>query len=132
MNPPFTNIKQLFVEVKINQKQKICLVFCYIPPDSSSSIFINFIASLEWLLVTLPANYKIIVMGDFNLPNKYFVSHSDGLRLNGVHSESAEVLCDFFSKNGFLLYSQIFNNNNFQLYLVFSNYNNTIVTSCSD
>lgn len=98
---------------KLIKKKYIYLVVCYIPLGSPS-IFIHFIASLEWLLATLPANNKIIVT-----------------LIYLTHSENAEVLY-FFSENGFLQYSQIFNDNNVQLNLVFSNVNNTIVTSCPD
>lgn len=132
LKPPITNVEQVFVEVKINQKEKIFLVVCYIPPGSPSSIYTSFVNSLEWLLTIIPSENKIIVLGDFNLPKASFISNNDGLQLSGVHSESSEVIYDFFSENDFLQYNQVLNKFNSQLDLIFSNVINTIVSQCSD
>lgn len=48
------------------------------------------------VIMSLPFDSKIIVMGDFNLSKACFISNSDGLQLYEVHSKSSEAIYDFF------------------------------------
>lgn len=77
---PFNNVEQLFVEVKLSRSCSIVLAACYIPPNSPSCIYSIFAQSIDYVLDKFNNNVKMLVMGDFNLPNVHMFSNSTGLQ----------------------------------------------------
>lgn len=129
---PFNNVEQLFVEVKLNRNLKIILVACYIPPNSPSSLYLNHTQSIDFVLSKFNYNVKMLVMGDFNLPNVHMFSNSNGLQFHGIHSESSDVIFDCLTLNEFSQCNSHFNTSGSLLDLIFSNFPNTSVSLCNN
>lgn len=118
---PFNNIEQLFVEVKLSRTSSLVQVACYIPPNSPSLMYLTFTQFIDFVLDKFNNKVKILIMGDFNLPDVNLFSNSAGLQFFGKHSESADIIFDCFTINEFNQFNTHFNSSGSLLDLVFSN-----------
>lgn len=116
---PFNNVEQLFIEVKLSRSYSIVLVACYIPPNSPSCMYSILAQSIDHVLDKSNNNVKMLVMGDFNLPDVHMFSNSTGLQFLGKDSESADIVFDCFTLNEFNQCNSFFNNSGSLLDLVF-------------
>lgn len=129
---PFNSVEQLFIEVKLSRSYSIVLAACYIPPNSPSCMYSIFIQSIDHVLDKFNNNVKMLVMGNFNLPDVHMFSNSTGLQFLGKHSESADIVFDCFTLNEFNQCNLFFNTSGSLLDLVFSNMTNTFVSLCKN
>lgn len=76
--------------------KKTNLLPCYISPNSPSYLYSNHTKSIDFVLSKFNNNFKMLVMGNFNLSNVYMFSNSNGFQFYGTHSESAGIDFDYF------------------------------------
>lgn len=128
LSTPFDSIEHIFVRIKINVNDVIIIRTCYIPLSTPSSRYIEHANAIEYILSTIDNNTRLILLGDYNLPNIIISSNNLGLTFNGTLSYQFEALINYFSYFGFYQHNSIFNNAGSLLDLVFSNDINTYVT----
>lgn len=112
-----SDVEHIFVKMKVGH---ICflLVCVYIPPSSHFNVYSNHIQCVK-SVANLYKDHRIIILGDYNLPNLKW--HCDSLNAGNILSDIEIMLCDEFNFLDLNQYNYISNANDRILDLCFSN-----------
>lgn len=129
----YKNVEHIFSVVNTNKKNKIILGCVYIPPSSDQIIYRNHMDEIQILISKYPET-KIIIAGDYNLPNiNWDPLSSDLPRTN--NSSISDIEREILEMSNFLNLNQLNvtkNSNDRILDLVFSNVKSVTVTKSSE
>lgn len=129
---PTTNIEQIFIQLKSYNNLNLIISICYIPSNSSSSVYIKHVETIDKISSSVDPNSKCIITGDYNLSNIIFSNNCDDIVLNGTRSDKADALFECYQLNGLFQYNNNFNKSGSILASVFSNISNTTVATTND
>lgn len=120
----FNKIEQVFVKISYNHYDLIvgCL---YIPPKSHIQMYLDHISEVKALITKYP-NYKLLIFGDYNLPNLKW--NPVDLSASNISSEAEIRLCDEFALLGLRQFNYFVNHCNNILDLCFANFEVTVDT----
>lgn len=114
------NIEHLFVQVT-TPLEKIIFGTAYLPPLSDPQTYRNHCEDIE-KISSKYSHSKIVILGDYNLPNLTWKAKNCGLITNESENDSAREVLDMVNFLNFHQHNFIYNSNNRLLDLALSNY----------
>lgn len=121
------SLELCFVSIKINSHKKLIISCVYIPPNSTSSLYIDYFNILENLISAHP-NAEFLNFGDFNLPN--LSKATLNLDLNIFSTEN--IFLEHLALLNLFQLNTITNTNGSILDLILSNSSSPIVSLNTD
>jgi len=116
-NPSFEIVA---VKIQFNS-YSLFLINCYVPPKSGSEIFSNLLFCIHTVVKLLNPSDKILVIGDFNLPQITWIPNEDCYFIpKNDLKDFLSSFVDYFNSNDLQQFSHIKNFQNNQLDLCFS------------
>lgn len=125
-----TIVEQLFVQVKQGPASYI-IGGIYIPPNSSMEVYQTHCHTVEEICQQ-HQNAKLVIFGDYNLPNMKWQNENMGLQVSGPDTSPAGFLAECFAFLNLFQVNNIPNNRNVYLDLVFSHISNVKVALATD
>ena len=130
LDVPLLDIEQVFVSVKLD-KDNVILGCLYIPPQSPVEVYHRHCDSVECILEKYP-NSKLVIVGDFNLPDAVWGRDELGLTVQCPETSNACIVANCYSFFNLCQLNPVLNSRNVALDLVFSNLLDISVSCASD
>ena len=124
---PFDSLEQLYVAVKLNS-QYIILGCVYIPPSSNAVLYQTHGMTIDYIFEVYPES-KLILAGDYNLPNIEWGNDGMGLTAKYPDNSPAVDLINCLSFHNMYQCNNLLNSRSVTLDLVLSNLSTVVVGS---
>lgn len=117
------NLEDLWVRIKINENEDLYICAVYVSPTVDCVVLENHLDKLKRISLQVNLNSKILIIGDYNLPNIFWVdSNNSQLPLMLNTTEKAQCFLETFNFCNFSQFNDIKNEYNKTLDLVLSNF----------
>lgn len=124
-----SNLEDLWVKIKMNCGNDLYICVVYVSPSASCDIFENHLDKLKHITLNVNLNSKIIVIGDYNLPNISWVnSNNSQLPLLLNYTDKAQCFLDTFDICNFYQFNNVKNEYNKTLDLALSNFDVDLIS----
>ncbi|CAG5078519.1 Protein of unknown function [Cotesia congregata] len=84
------NIEQVFIKIKESNGEVIIIGCVYLPPQSTVEIFKDHLDTIHYINNIYP-NAKIIIIGDYNIPNSYPPARTDPILEEDVYHPALSI-----------------------------------------